>query len=100
MLTVDFNAGWEYSRLGENAFIKVTLPHDAMLGKERVQGNPCGEVTAIALGKDGKLLSRNSLKTALDATYLGVIPEKSEVKRGEVKPLERHKIKVAVEGGH
>lgn len=72
-----------------------------------------GEITAVNLGRDGKELSRNSLKTAGGETRLTVTPEKGSVKRGEVcfvnlaytdgngevKPLERGKIEVAVTGG-
>ena len=72
-----------------------------------------GEITAVNLDKNGKELSRNCLKTAGNETVLTVLPEKSEVKAGEVcfvrlkytdrngtvKPLERGIIEVAVEGG-
>lgn len=72
-----------------------------------------GEITAVNLGRDGKELSRSSLKTAGGETELTVSPEKSGVKRGEVcfvnlaytdgkgevKPLERGRIEVAVTGG-
>jgi len=72
-----------------------------------------GEITAAGLDENGKEISRNSLKTAGDKTVLTVLPEKSEVKAGEVcfvrlrftdengvlKPLEHREISVAVEGG-
>lgn len=72
-----------------------------------------GEVTAVGLDKDGKELSRHSLKTAGEETLLSVLPEKREVNEGEVcfvrlkytdengavKPLMRGKLEVAVEGG-
>lgn len=72
-----------------------------------------GVVTAVAKDKDGKELSRNSLTTAGNKTVLSVSPEKLSVKagevcfvpiaftdeRGEFKPLERHDVKVEVEGG-
>lgn len=72
-----------------------------------------GEITAVNLDAGGNELSRNSLKTAKDETVLSVIPEKPVVKKGEicfvklrytdsdglVKPLERKKITVSVEGG-
>ena len=72
-----------------------------------------GEITAVNLGRDGKELSRSSLKTAGGERALEVTPEKSSVKRGEVcfvnlaytdgkgevKPLERGRIEVAVTGG-
>ena len=72
-----------------------------------------GEITAVNIGKDGKELSRNSLKTAGTETVLSVLPEKTQVKEGEVcfirlkytdgngavKPLERGIINVAVSGG-
>lgn len=78
--------------------------------KVRYQG---GEITAVAKDKTGKELSRNSLKTAGNDTVLSVIPEKKNVKQGEVcfvklcftdkaevlKPLEHAKISVNVEGG-
>lgn len=72
-----------------------------------------GEITAVNLDENGKELSRNSLHTAGEETVLSVIPEKKEVKagevcfvrlkytdgKGEVKPLERGIISVSVEGG-
>lgn len=78
--------------------------------KVKYQG---GEITAVNLDKSGKELSRNSLKTAGSQTVLSVIPEKTEVKAGEVcfirlkytdgngtvKPLERGIIEVSVDGG-
>ncbi|MCH5162040.1 MAG: DUF4982 domain-containing protein [Clostridiales bacterium] len=72
-----------------------------------------GEVTAINRDKQGNELSRSSLKTAGDQTVITVLPEKTEVKKGEVcfvrlrftdkdgniKPLEHREISVNVEGG-
>ena len=72
-----------------------------------------GEITAVALDKDGKELSRNSLHTAGDETLLSVIPEKRDAQKdeicfvrlkytdgkGNVKPLERGMIDVKVDGG-
>ncbi len=72
-----------------------------------------GEITAVNLDKKGNELSRNSLKTAGDETLLSVVPEKKEVKLGEVcfirlryadangtvKPLERGVLTVTVQGG-
>lgn len=72
-----------------------------------------GEITAVNLDKNGKELSRNSLKTAGEETVLSVVPEKKTVKTGEVcfvrlrytdgngtvKPLERGILDVSVEGG-
>ncbi|MCH5351317.1 MAG: DUF4982 domain-containing protein [Clostridiales bacterium] len=72
-----------------------------------------GEITAVNLDKNGNELSRNSLKTAGNETVLTVLPEKSEVKQGEVcfvrlrftdkdgniKPLEHREISVEVDGG-
>lgn len=72
-----------------------------------------GEITAVNLDKNGNELSRNSLHTAGEETVLSVVPEKKEVKSGEVcfvrlkytdkngvvKPLERGIINVEVEGG-
>lgn len=72
-----------------------------------------GEITAVNLDKNGNELSRNTLKTANDETILSVTPEKKTVKKGEicfihldytdengtVKPLERGKIHIDVEGG-
>ncbi len=42
MDAINFNDGWKYRRLGEGEWRKVTVPHDAMLGEERRQGNPSG----------------------------------------------------------
>ena len=72
-----------------------------------------GEIVAVNLDKDGNEISRNSLKTAGNETVLTVLPEKTEVKTGEVcfvrlrftdkdgnvKPLEHREISVDVEGG-
>ncbi len=72
-----------------------------------------GELTAVALDKNGNELSRGSLRTAGDETVISVLPEKPTAKAGEVcfvglrytdcngtiKPLERGRIKVDVEGG-
>ncbi len=72
-----------------------------------------GEITAVNLDKKGNELSRNSLKTAGDETLLSVVPEKKEIKLGEVcfirlryadakgtvKPLERGVLTVTVQGG-
>ncbi|MBQ9081618.1 MAG: DUF4982 domain-containing protein [Clostridia bacterium] len=72
-----------------------------------------GEITAVNLDEKGNELSRNTLKTANDTTILSVLPEKTEVKCGEVcfvklkftdengtlKPLERGMIEVSVDGG-
>ena len=72
-----------------------------------------GEITAVNYDKDGKELASNSLYTAGDTTLLSVLPEKPNVKAGEVcfvrlkytdekgtvKPLERGTIKVDVKGG-
>ena len=72
-----------------------------------------GEITAINLDKDGKELARNTLTTAGEKTILHITPEKEEVQLGEicfiqlaytdengiVKPLERGKIDVRIEGG-
>ncbi len=71
-----------------------------------------GEITAVNLDKNGKELSRSSLKTAGDETLLSVIPEKKTAKPGEVcfvrlkytdgkgivKPLERGILKVETAG--
>ena len=78
--------------------------------KVKYQG---GELTAVNLDKDGKELSRNSLKTAGEETILSVVPEKTCVKSGElcfvrlrftdkngtVNPLERVMLKVDVNCG-
>ncbi|MCH5159014.1 MAG: DUF4982 domain-containing protein [Clostridiales bacterium] len=72
-----------------------------------------GEITAVNLDRNGKELSRSSLKTAGNETVLTVLPEKSEVKQGEVcfvrlrftdkdgniKPLEHREISVELDGG-
>ncbi len=72
-----------------------------------------GEVTAVAKDANGVELSRSCLKTAGDETVLSVMPEKTEVKLGEVcfvrlkytdgqgnvKPLERGIVDVKVDGG-
>lgn len=93
-----------------------------LVGRKKFKGN-CrfkfnvkyqgGELTAVNLDKDGRELSRNSLKTAGEETILSVVPEKASVKSGElcfvrlkftdkngtVKPLERGILKVDVSGG-
>ena len=72
-----------------------------------------GEITAVNLDKQGKELSRNTLYTADNETVICVAPEKTAVKsgeicfinlsfadaKGEVKPLERGKISVKINGG-
>lgn len=72
-----------------------------------------GEITAVNLDKKGNELTRSSLKTAENNTVLSVIPEKKEVKAGEVcfvrlrftdkngvvKPMEHREITVSVDGG-
>lgn len=72
-----------------------------------------GQLTAVALDKNDKELSRNSLVTAERETILSVAAEKPKVKRGHlcfvhldytdqngtIKPLKRGKIKVNVSGG-
>lgn len=72
-----------------------------------------GEITAVTLDKKGNELSRSSLRTAGDDTVISVVPEAPTAKAGEVcfvglrytdgdgtvKPLERGRIKVEVEGG-
>jgi beta-galactosidase len=72
-----------------------------------------GEITAVALDKAGKEISRNSLRTAGDKTVLSVTPEKKNVQKGEVcfvrlqytdgsgtvKPLEHKILTAKVEGG-
>lgn len=72
-----------------------------------------GDVTAVNLDRKGKELSRYTLKTAEQETFLSVLPEKQTVKAGEVcfvrlkytdqngtvKPLERGVLEIAVEGG-
>lgn len=72
-----------------------------------------GEITAVALDKNGNELARNSLVSAGDETALTVLPEKKDAKKGElcfvrlrytdnagtVKPLERGILTVNVRGG-
>lgn len=72
-----------------------------------------GEITAVNLDENGSELARYTMKTADDATVLTVEPEEKTVKKGKltfvrlkftdaagtVKPLERGKIKVAIDGG-
>ncbi len=72
-----------------------------------------GEITAVALDRDGHEISRNTLKSAGEETVLSVIPEKEHVSDGEVcfvrlrftdgngivKPLVHQDITVNVEGG-
>lgn len=72
-----------------------------------------GELTAVNLNKEGRELSRNTLKTAGEETLLRLVPEKERVKIGEVcfiricftdgagtvKPLERGVVQVSAEGG-
>ncbi len=78
--------------------------------RTRYQG---GELCAVAYAKDGRELSRNTLKTAGEETVLSVLPETKEAKAGAlvfvnlrftdgagtVKPLERGRVKVSAEGG-
>lgn len=72
-----------------------------------------GEITAVNLDKGGKELSRNSLYTAGEQTVLSVVPEVSAARAGEVcfvrlcytdgggvvKPLEKGRLRITVEGG-
>ncbi len=72
-----------------------------------------GEIVAVAEDKGGRELARNALKTAGGETALSVLPEKKEIKSGELcfvrlrftdregtlKPLEHRAIAVEVEGG-
>ncbi|MBQ9481546.1 MAG: DUF4982 domain-containing protein [Clostridia bacterium] len=72
-----------------------------------------GEITAINIDGNGREISRNSLKTAKEGTFISVIPEKPAVAQGEIcfvkirytdedgilKPLERGEIKAEVSGG-
>ena len=72
-----------------------------------------GEICAVAKDKDGREIARNSLVTAGDDTYLSVLPEKAQIRNGQiafvkldytdangvVKPLNRKKVKVSVKGG-
>ena len=72
-----------------------------------------GELTAISLAKDGKELGRTSLVSAGAETKLTLVPEKAQYgqgdlcyirlqytdEAGEIKPLVRGIIDVAVEGG-
>ena len=72
-----------------------------------------GELTAISLAKDGKELGRTSLVSAGAETKLTLVPEKAQYgqgdlcyirlqytdEAGEIKPLVRGMIDVAVEGG-
>ena len=72
-----------------------------------------GELTAIAYDKDRREIGSDSLKTAGDATYLRIEPEKPVCKpgemvyfrlrytdeNGEVKPLEKHDISIKAENG-
>ena len=43
MQKISFNEGWAYGHLGADSLVPVTLPHDAMLGEERREGNPGGK---------------------------------------------------------
>lgn len=72
-----------------------------------------GTLTAVNLDEQGREINRNSLVTAGNETILSVIPEKQQGKcgnlrflhldftdkAGNVKPLERGKIRVQVDGG-
>jgi len=72
-----------------------------------------GEITAVNLDLGGREISRNSLKTAGNRSIISVIPEKKEVKtgeicfirlkytdeKGELKPLEKGRISVRVKNG-
>ena len=92
------------------------------VGEKKVPANACvrfkvayepGELTAISLAKDGKELGRTSLVSAGKETKLTLVPERSEIVRGdlcyirlqytdeagEIKPLARGTVKVEAEGG-
>lgn len=43
MQKISFNEGWSFGHLGAVNLVPVTLPHDAMLGEERREGNPSGK---------------------------------------------------------
>ena len=72
-----------------------------------------GEVTAAVYDENGREISRSSLRTASPETQLAAVPEKEEIKAGElayirfsytdetgiVKPMERHIISARVKGG-
>ncbi|MBE7088646.1 MAG: glycoside hydrolase family 2 protein [Clostridiales bacterium] len=72
-----------------------------------------GEICAVSLDEGGNELCKTTLKTAGEQTVLSVLPEKLKVKQGEacfinlaftdtdgvVKPLEKGKINIKVEGG-
>lgn len=72
-----------------------------------------GELTAVAYDKLGKEIKRTYLKTAEEDTVLSIIPEADSVKaeglvylqlvytdvNGIWKPMEKHNVQVAVEGG-
>lgn len=72
-----------------------------------------GEVTAVTYDENGAELSRSSLKTAGPETELRAVPEKAEIRAGELsfirlaytdaqgitKPMERHVIEAKVSGG-
>lgn len=72
-----------------------------------------GKITAVAYDENGDELSRNSLETAENETYLNAIPEQKACapkeicfvklsysdRNGTVKPLERGRIRVTVSKG-
>lgn len=72
-----------------------------------------GEISAISYDEDGNEINRSSLNSGEEETVLKVIPEENKVEAGKlvyirlkytdingiIKPMERHKIKIKVEGG-
>ncbi|MBO6214466.1 MAG: DUF4982 domain-containing protein, partial [Lachnospiraceae bacterium] len=72
-----------------------------------------GTITAISYDKDGRQIGRDELHTASSKTKLSLLPEKKSVPTGHLsyirlrytdengvwKPMEKHRIKLAVENG-
>ena len=52
MREIDWNAGWQFARLGEDCLRPVLLPHDAMLAEPRTKESPGGINTGWFEGHD------------------------------------------------
>ncbi|MCQ2797004.1 MAG: DUF4982 domain-containing protein [Bacilli bacterium] len=51
-MSILFNDGWKYSRLGENNFKSIAIPHDAMIYEERSLENKGGTNNSYFAGLD------------------------------------------------
>ena len=73
-----------------------------------------GEIVAVAYDENGNEIGRDSLKTADSKTVLSLLPESDSVQKDRLlyvrlsftdengiwKPMEKHRVKLAVEGGN